>query len=309
MFLRISSFAAAAACSLIAIGNAAAGGPSLVDDRTAIELVYYNHRLGTKPPFRDILKASQIEKMVALDSKKEIVLKGVYGVAITAAMIDAEVQRIDASTRAPEVLAELKAAVGNDPGRFARSVVRPIVVERMLRARYENDDKLHAGERVKVEDLRKRLLSQHTATYQQRFASLEAAKLGNAAEITWQLRPRPPGDPSPPAPSAPPAATENKARSGAYSIEATAQVAQVLSSPEESALDHDRALYFEDLPPELEHVLRAQLVHPGDVSAVIETTQGFFLYLARERTVEALAVAVLSVPKRSYEAWLAKQPD
>src|SRR5216684_4210992 len=45
---------------------------------------------------------------------------------------DAEAERINATTRAPEVLAELKAALGNDPARFARTVARPIVVERTL---------------------------------------------------------------------------------------------------------------------------------------------------------------------------------
>jgi hypothetical protein len=33
----------------------------------------------------------------------------------------------------------------------------------------------------------------------------------------------------------------------------------------------------------------------------------FLLYLAKEKTAETLSAAVLSVPKRSYEQWLAEQ--
>ena len=81
----------------------------------------------------------------------------------------------------------------------------------------------------------------------------------------------------------------------------------MLTSPEKSAQERERTLYFEDLPSDLQNVLRAQLLKPGDVGAVIETPQGFLLYLAKERTSEKLSVAVLSLPKRSYEEWLAKE--
>ena len=283
--------------------------PSLVADRTAIERVYYHHRLGTKPPFDETLPPAQVERLVALELKKEAVLKRIYLIEITPALVDAEVRRIDATTRAPDVLAELKVALGNDSARFARSMARPIVVERTLRARFENDDKLHASERAKVEELRKRLLAENDATYERRVALIKSVEPGNAPEVTWQLAPRPSDERPAPGPTTPAVATENKASSGAYSIEATAQVAQVLSSPEKSAEARERTLYFEDLPPDLQNVLRTQLQKPGDVSAVIETPQGFLLYLAKERSSETLSVAVFSVPKRSYEEWLAKQPD
>ena len=58
-----------------------------------------------------------------------------------------------------EVLAELKAALGNDPARFARTVAKPIVVERLLRNRFENDDQLHAPQRHQVEQVRAQLLA------------------------------------------------------------------------------------------------------------------------------------------------------
>lgn len=295
---------------LVAAAVGAAGSaPSLVDDRSALELVYYHHRTGTKPPFEQTLPAAQIEKLVALDLKREAVLKRVYDVEITDAMVEAEVRRINETTRAPEVLAELKAALGNDPVRFARSMAQPIVVERTLRARFENDDKLHASERGKMEAVRTSLLKGGSVAYADRLGLLKAAKLGDVPEVTFQMTPRPESDTPAAAPNAPSPPTEVKARSSAYSIEATAQVAQVLASPGKSTLERERTLYFEDLPSDLQNVLRAQLQKPGDVSAVIETTQAFLLYLAKDRTAYTLAVSVLSVPKRSYEEWLASAPD
>jgi hypothetical protein len=237
------------------------------------------------------------------------VLKRVFDVSVTDAMVEVEVRRINETTRAPDVLAELKAALGEDHARFSRSMARPIVVERTLRTRFENDDKLHFAEREKVEALRSTMLKERDGTYSSRLALVKAAGLGDAPELTWQLAPRPANDPSPAPPDAPSSPTEIKARSSAYAIEATAQVAQVVASPGKSELETKRTLYFGELPTDLQNVLRAQLRKPGDVSAVIETGQGFLLYLAKERTGETLAVVVLSLPKRSYEEWLATAGD
>ena len=88
-------------------------------------------------------------------------------------------------------------------------------------------------------------------------------------------------------------------------MEATAQLAQALTPPPGGK---DEKLYFEDLDPELQQVLRVQLQKPGDVSAVIETPRGFLVFLAKEKSAEALTAASLSIPKRSYEEWLAQQP-
>jgi hypothetical protein len=39
---------------------------------------------------------------------------------------------------------------------------------------------------------------------------------------------------------------------------------------------------------------------------VIETPAGFAVYLLEEKAVASFRVAVLSIPKRSYEQWLAE---
>src|ERR1035441_9770407 len=86
---------------------------ALVRDRAAIERVYYNYRLGQKPPFEQATPPALIERLVSEDVRKESALRKVYGVAITPALLEAEVERINTTTRAPEMLTEIKAALGN----------------------------------------------------------------------------------------------------------------------------------------------------------------------------------------------------
>jgi hypothetical protein len=282
---------------------------ALCADRTAIERVYYDHRTGTKPPFEETLPADQLRGLVELDLAKEAALKNVYGVEITPAMIEAEVQRINTTTRAPEILAELKAALGNNTNRFARTVAKPIVVERLLRNHFDNDDKLHATQRREAEQVREQLLAvrsirgdealaQRSEVGGQRsevaatnglmarlVAILKAGHSNAVTEITWELGPRTPDTHAPALEE-----LEIKKRFGPE--------ARLLTGP--GGADKERQFFFADLPPDLQRVLQVQLRQPGDVSAVIETPSGFLLYVCGEKTAETL-------PKCSYEEWLAEQ--
>lgn len=295
---------------LLLVGGLCCGAPvdpsfsARVADRTAIERVYYSHRLGTQAPFETALPPAQIETLVRREQRQETALRRAYGVAVTPEMVAAEVKRIDATTQAPEILAELKQALGNDPARFARALARPIVVERTLRARFEQDDALHAPQRRSAEALREQLLAARQAGRPptELAALLQAAPPGPAHEIQWQLTPRPADDR--PAPASPAPATKVVAQGGVYQVEATAQVAQVLGAPGGTAAG-ERKHYFEDLEPELQKVLRVQLRQPGDVSAVIEAPHGFLLYVLNARTDESLTVTAWSASKRSFEDWLA----
>ncbi|MEY4488255.1 MAG: hypothetical protein RIQ79_763, partial [Verrucomicrobiota bacterium] len=203
------------------------------------------------------------------------------------------VARIDSTTRAPEILAELKHALGDDPARFAASMARPIIVERELRRRFDNDDSIHATVRRAAEAAHARLLA--------------GQPVPDLHDVTWQLTPRPP-EASPSANlSTATTPTQIVAKSGAYTVEATAQLSQVLAAPE-LAKPGEEKHYFEDLDPELQRVLRAQLQKPGDVSAVIELPATFLVFQAKSRDAESLAAASLALPKRSYDEWLAQTP-
>lgn len=275
----------------------AADFAALCADRAAIERVYYNHRLGEKPPFEQVLPPATLEKLVRLDLRKEAALKNVYGLEISPAQLDAEVRRINTTTRAPEMLAELKTALGNDPVRFARTMAKPILVERLLRDKFDNDDALHAAERRQVEQLRQELLAAKTngAGFDKLLPLLKRQHSNQVSEVTWQLGARP---------------EDKSGRSITEELEIKKRFgpdAQVLSAP--SAGGKEATLYFADLPGELQNVLRAQLRQAGDVSAVIETPGGFLLYVAKEKSAATLSVATLSLPKRSYDTWLEQQKE
>jgi len=302
---------------------------ALCTDRVAVERVYYNHRLGNKPQFAETLPTATLENLVRLDLKKEAVLRKTYGVEISPAMLNAEVQHINTTTRAPEMLTEIKAALGNDTNRFAQTVAKPILVERLLRDKFENDDALHAATRHETEQVRAQLTntvaefrtnrgneapssksgigSRNSELDQSLLTSvptnslvailvtlLNAGHSNQVSETTWQLTARPAGADAPN-----PDEMEIKNRFGLD--------AQIISSPREA--EADRKFYFEDMPPELQRVLRVQLRRRGDVSAVIETPGGFLLYVCKEKTGAQLSVACLSLPKRSYEQWLAEQNE
>ena len=266
----------------------------LCADRSAIERVYHGHRLGTKQTFEEAMPDALLEQITRQDQHKEAVLKKVYGVEITPAMVAAEVERINTTTRAPEVLVEIKHALGDDASRFAAAMARPIVVERELRRRFDNNDKLHAVQRREAEQVRETLLAKKPVK--------------DMRDVTWQLTPRPADEkPVPPSTLSPQPATSS-AKSSTYTNEATAQLSQALTAPD-NAVPGKEKLYFEDLDPELQNVLQTQLQKPGDVSAVIETPGGFLLFQAKARTAETLAATSLAIPKRSYDEWLAQQPD
>lgn len=277
-----------------------------IADRRAVEQVYYKHRLGTKPPFEETMPPALLGQLVQREVEKERVLKAVYAVEITDALVEAEVKRIEATSKAPEVLAEIQAALGGDRARFAATVARPIVVERILRARFENDEKLHAPTRQSADALRQRFLAAKAKGADAALAAAKETKDPAGREVAWSLRPRGGAAPTP-AISTPSQPTQGSASSKSYSVEATVGRAQVLSPPAGEAPGLERKLYFEDLDPELQRVLQVQLRAAGDVSAVIESAQGFQIFLAAGRTEEELKVWAFALPKRSFDEWLATQ--
>lgn len=272
-----------------------------------MERVYYGLRTGEKPPFETAMPAELLGKFVREDLKKEAVLGHVYGVKITDAMVESEMKRIQSTTRAPETLAAIKAALGGDGERFAHTVARPIVVERLLRMKFENDDTIHVRQRRDAEAVRGAMLATAQNGFDARLTVLKESKAGEVqAHVKWELATRPVTLEHPPIVQ--PAATQGKASGGIYTNDATAQLAQVLSSPQNSSGGKEEKFYFGDLPGDLQQVLNAQLRKPGDVSAVIESAQSFQVFLARERTPDSLGVAILTIHKRSYDEWLAQQP-
>ncbi|HSH09296.1 MAG TPA: hypothetical protein VK995_02840, partial [Oceanipulchritudo sp.] len=249
----------------------------LILDRAAVERVYYEHRTGSKQPFEEVMPDELLAKLVDKDLHKEAVLQKRYGITITEEQVMEEVQRINASTRAPEVLAEIKAALDNDPVRFGRIVAKPILVDKELRRRFENDPQLHAEKRKEAGIAREAGLAAKGKPIEEQVKAIHMGN-GQVYDVIWLMTARPESElPSIPDPVIQPEETHVNASGGRYSIQATASIAQVLSSPGIPEGNENSDAYFEDLHPELQHVLDVQLQNPGDVSAVIERPGGFQL--------------------------------
>jgi len=240
---------------------------ALCADRAAVERVYYHHRTGEKPPFEQVLPAEAIWRAVERDQQREAALRNIYALEITGPQLDAELKRIEADTRAPEILAELKRALGGDAARFARTVARPGLIERELRARFENDDQLHASVRRECESLREGCLNLRSTGKDVReiVELLKQCRTAQVSQHTWQLGAR--------------------AASG------------------DNSLDVLRP-HFDELPAQLRQVLADQLRRPGDISATIETPDKFLLFVCTSKTTAELGAASLSLPKLNLETWL-----
>lgn len=126
--------------------------------RTAIERVYYGQRQDA-PPFDQVFTPEVMQKRVAEELLKERLLAEVFNQRISEDELSMELARIHQSTQAPEVLAALEAALGNDPARIKACLVKPILVDRFLRDAYVNNTALHQAEYDEANRLRQRVLA------------------------------------------------------------------------------------------------------------------------------------------------------
>jgi N-acetylneuraminic acid mutarotase len=103
----------------------------------AIEEVYWRHRIwpgersGPKPSLAAVMSQAQLEQQVADYLSKSQALEDYWQRPITAAQLQAEMDRMAKHTKQPEVLHELFEALGNDPFVIAECLARPILSERL----------------------------------------------------------------------------------------------------------------------------------------------------------------------------------
>ena len=251
------------------VSTFAASVGELVDERLAVERVYYAKQVGAKAPFEQAVPRSVIEKRVQQELLKERVLKNVYRLEITPKLVAEEVARIERSTMAGGMLAEIKLALANNPERFARTVAKPLVVDRVLRARFDADATQQAGKRAEAEKLRAQLLA---AKPDERAALLKSRT--DVREVKWQFGAKPKSDVASARPSREPGLPPQ---------------------------------YFSDLHADMQKVLAAQLQQPGDVSAVFGADDAFAIYVATSRTPEALTAQAVELARLTFDDWLTAQ--
>lgn len=177
-------------CALIAATRPGAGGQPaapVAADRASraaqlarVEQVYLSHREagapGAAPRAEDLLP--RVHRAVAI----EALLETRWGVRVTDAMLQAELDRVVRESRRPAVLRELLEACGGDVNVLADVVLRPELALRLAARRYEDTFGPRAQARL-----------EHDVA-----AATAPAELPRAAGLSWPAAPadRAPGSPA-----------------------------------------------------------------------------------------------------------------
>jgi len=105
----------------------------------AIERVYYAHQIGATRPFEEAVPRAILERKVRTYLKESLALERLWGAPVTATALREEWERIARSTRMPERLEELHAALGHDAVLIQECLVRPVLVHRLVRLAFASD--------------------------------------------------------------------------------------------------------------------------------------------------------------------------
>ena len=148
---------------VVATGGAPAFGASSlalekrVSAQSAIEGVYWRHRIwpsdspSPKPSLDEVLPERVVREKVEDYLLQSIALERLWDRPIQDQELQAEVERMAASSRSPQVLQELLAALGNDPILVAECLVRPLLADRLIRSAYARDPRYHSALKTAIE--------------------------------------------------------------------------------------------------------------------------------------------------------------
>jgi N-acetylneuraminic acid mutarotase len=151
-----SALPALVALVVLAAAHAAAAtelGPGdRVRCQAALERVYWSHRTPASDiPFADAVPDAVIRRRAEDALLKTEALRRNWGLTVAPEQLQAELDRMAEHSQAPERLRELFAALGDDPTTAAECLARPLLVDRLLRASYARDRRLHGESRARAE--------------------------------------------------------------------------------------------------------------------------------------------------------------
>ena len=120
--------------------------------------LYRRHRTGTrgdaasKISFEESVPPSVIQRNAEDTVLKSAALERFWGVNVTHFQpAGAELDRMAANSKSPDVLAELFAAVGNDPQAAAECLARPLLVDRLIQTYFASDQRFHGELKARVQ--------------------------------------------------------------------------------------------------------------------------------------------------------------
>jgi N-acetylneuraminic acid mutarotase len=151
----------------------------------AIQRVYYGHQLGATQAFERAVPRTFVEERVRTYLAQSVALEEIWRTPVTGAMLRAELERIAHSTRFPDRLSELYAALGEDPTVVLECLARPTLVDRLSRSFYASDERFHQEPARLAERVRESLL---------RGDDEAAGALAEVSTVRISLRSEPDGD-------------------------------------------------------------------------------------------------------------------
>jgi hypothetical protein len=241
-----------------------------IEGERAVERARDAFVIGATTPFDEAYPRAVFAKKVEREQAEERVLARRFGMEITPAVLAAEYDRIERETRAPEQWAAIKAALGGSRARVEEVFCRPLVVDRVLRARFAFDPAIHAAEHQQARLAREAFLAGTTPTGAKR---LRLSRRGEAAQGTDEMLAR---------------------------ARAEAAGPKVLS-PVGPEAKEDRPL---TLDPEMVAVLEKQLKAKGDVTTILEERDRFSVFRLVSASADTWTVEAVVVPKRAFDRWL-----
>jgi N-acetylneuraminic acid mutarotase len=143
-----------APASWAAVGARSLSLENRVEAQRAIEQVFWNHRVWPrenptpKPELSAVLSDAAIWAKVENCLAMGAALETTWGRPITTEQLQAEMNRMAADTRDPQLLAELFAALGNDPFVIAETLARQTLADRLIRDAYAGDARFGGGKRA-----------------------------------------------------------------------------------------------------------------------------------------------------------------
>jgi N-acetylneuraminic acid mutarotase len=114
----------------------------------SIEKIYWNHRIWPKenpqpkPSFESLITKDEMKAQTIDTLQKSEALLKIWKKPITAEQLQAEMNRIAFNTHQPDLLKELWSALNNDPHLIAECMVRPVLVDRLIREAYASDESI-----------------------------------------------------------------------------------------------------------------------------------------------------------------------
>jgi len=116
-----------------------------------IERVYWTHRTGARASFEVAVPDDVVERKVRRGLAESVALEQIWGERLSAYRLRRELDRMVRASRLPGRLAEIFAALDDDPVLLQESLARPALVARLIRARFGWDPDIHAGARARAE--------------------------------------------------------------------------------------------------------------------------------------------------------------